>query len=170
MRFTAPNIFFYIIIPVVIFLIGKSITAEKNMKHNYEKYTKIASKIKLHPMIFRNYIGNLIKFFPILYLSFIAYGIFNSTTYAAAIVVLLLSMTFHIRDVSGKPIDIILSNLLGSINQMKSNFFMRFTILMSVSIFFTYLIMTSFIKPYASDLINANKTTTPNIEIIEETK
>lgn len=161
MHITLPMIIIYMAIPGILFLIGKKMS--ENKKQNFEKFSKLASKTKVHPMIFKNYIANVIKFSPIAYYTTIAYGPFKIMTYISFIIVLFGAMVWHIKDVTGKPIDIVISNFLCSMSQMKANFFMKFTVLMSLSLITTSFIMTGIVKPIADVFIEEPKT-----EIIQE--
>lgn len=140
---------FFILIPALIFFIGKKISSDHDS--NLGHYRKLASIIKLHPKIVKNFIGNFIMFSPVIYFIYILYGVFDSMFYFSIVFTLVVAMIFHIRDVSGKPIDIVLSNFLSSFSQLKQNFFMRFIVLMTISCIFTGFIMIKVIYPIAAN-------------------
>jgi hypothetical protein len=135
----------YVIISAILFFIGKGMLLKNDEK--LDKYKKLSKHIKLPPKVIKNFIGNFIMFSPIIYLSYMVFGVFDPTFYFSIGIVLLFAMVWHIKDVSGKPIDIVLSNFLLSFNNMKKNFFMKFTIIMIISCFCTGIIMIKFVKP-----------------------
>ena len=139
----------YIIIPVLLILIGKSMLNNNDKK--LDKYKKMSKYTKLPAKVVKNFIANFLMFSPIIYVTYMAYGVFAGVFYFAIGITLLFAMVWHIKDVSGKPIDIVLSNFLMSIDNMKKNFFMKFTIIMIISCFFTGLLMTKIIEPILID-------------------
>lgn len=151
----------YAIIPAMLVFIDVYIL--KNQENSYEKYTKLGERIKVHPKIIKNFIGNIFKFSFIPYYLFITFGIFNYSTYIGITFDLVLAFVWHIKDVSGKPIDIILSNLTFSSKQLNGSCFMRFVIVMSCSAIVTGTIMMGIVEPITKNLY-------PTTEIVEEEK
>lgn len=138
---------FFVLIPAIIFIIGNSMT--KNNNSNLKYFEKISKIVKLPPKIIKNYIGNLIKFSPLIYYVYIIYNVFNPLFYFTIALVTICAMIWHIRDVTGKPVDIIINNFDLSISQIRKNFFMKLTILLCFSCVFTSIIMTKIIEPIA---------------------
>lgn len=92
--------------------------------------------------LIRNYIGNLIMFSPI---PWVAYTIGRWTapvTYIMTAVYFLTVMVFHLHDITGKPIDVILPKMVFSTKQLRQNVFMRITAAAVVSQAVIYLVVS----------------------------
>ena len=139
-------IFIKIILTIIFFFLW--ISTGLFLKYRKPQKNKIKTKHlkNENPILISNFLGNVILFQTLTIILYTAYGYKSSSPFLCGSFMMGLALIFHIRDITGKPIDVIFNKLEFSGENLKNSFFMRISLFVAIIFFIFSIIIPLFFK------------------------
>lgn len=128
--------YFKLIIVAFLILVGLFFKFKRPDKNNFKgKFIK-----NENPILASNYIGNFILFNAFTVLFYFTWSYKNPAVYLLGVGMTFAALVFHIRDVTGKPINEIFNKIKFSEENLRMNTFMRITFSLMIVFFIAFLV------------------------------
>lgn len=128
--------YFKLIIVALLILVGLFFKFKRPDKNNFKgKFMK-----NENPILASNYIGNFILFNAFTVLFYFTWSYKNPAVYLLGVGMTFAALVFHIRDVTGKPINEIFNKIKFSEENLRMNTFMRITFSLMIVFFIAFLV------------------------------